>query len=258
MNPRALVAAEQRREARSRPFMARHSELCADGVVTAQQGRHWLNRLVGVGLSAPVTHEHLAAAEAFWARHGCVGSVATCAASDPSLERVLRERGYRIAVEIDQYLRSVADPLPSEGDPLRFERVRAGDPVAVRHYLEQHHWGFSGTRDPVPAEVIEVGERIVAYPPHQVFLAWRGDRCVGTASLEIDDDRAILFGATVDEGVRRTGVHAHLFKYRMRVAAGLGARWALVASTPGGPTARNAERLGFRCVARTQIWTPAD
>jgi GNAT superfamily N-acetyltransferase len=91
----------------------------------------------------------------------------------------------------------------------------------------------------------EITHRVVRHPRNRSWLAELEGQVVGSAGFERFEDTAVLVAGAVLPEARRRGIQTALVRHRLRAARAEGARVALVASTPGGPTERNALRAGF-------------
>ncbi len=87
------------------------------------------------------------------------------------------------------------------------------------------------------------------------YLAKQGDTLVGAASLNMADDFGVMYAGSTLIPHRRKGIHTALLEHRIRYAAKLGARYAVLMTFPGSGSERNAKRLGFESVYVQPIYT---
>ncbi|MEM1422744.1 MAG: hypothetical protein AAGH64_01960 [Planctomycetota bacterium] len=93
-----------------------------------------------------------------------------------------------------------------------------------------------------------IDRRIVGQPGTRcLFLAAGGER-VGLGGVEVHDGLACLFMGGVLETHRGRGLQLALIRKRLILAREMGAHHAIIGSTTGPPTERNALRAGMRPV----------
>lgn len=105
--------------------------------------------------------------------------------------------------------------------------------------------GFKDGADP---RAVDVELEATLGSPANVasFTAWIDGAPAGGGRVAIHDGVALLFGASVLPAFRRRGVQIQLLAHRVAHARRAGADLVVVESAAGGPTARNALRLGFQ------------
>ena len=86
------------------------------------------------------------------------------------------------------------------------------------------------------------------------FLAESENEPIATGMLFINDDVALLAGAsTVPEG-RRRGAQVALLNARLRFAMEKGCKLAMMCALPGSQSQKNAEKQGFRIAYTRTKW----
>jgi GNAT superfamily N-acetyltransferase len=97
-----------------------------------------------------------------------------------------------------------------------------------------------------PREVLEevVGDMARAPQLHR-YLARRGGRPAGAASVHFHDNIARLSGSSTLPAHRRRGVQAGLLAHRLSNALRAGCDVAVVTTQPGSTSQRNVQRKGF-------------
>ncbi|MDP6934511.1 MAG: hypothetical protein QGG40_16415, partial [Myxococcota bacterium] len=88
-------------------------------------------------------------------------------------------------------------------------------------------------------------ERVARADRVRTWLLELGGQVVGSGGLEIYEDTAVLIAGCVHSEARNQGLHGAFIRFRMQQAELAGLHIVTVASTPGGPTERNALRAGF-------------
>ena len=92
----------------------------------------------------------------------------------------------------------------------------------------------------------------------ECFAAWRGGQMVGGGSVFFVDDTALLAGTSTIPEARGQGVQRDLLNARLDLAAERGAKLAVIATSPGTTSQRNALRAGFSILyARTRFVGPS-
>ena len=203
------------------------------------------DRALGFGFDEPLAEDVVEAVAGFFRDRARPRSSIQLAPSVATPEAVgwLRDRGYlpgRRWVKLWHDVRT----LPLMRSSLRVERIdatRADDFVKIGIQVFE----LASTLDPFVRAVI-------GRPGWSHYLAFDADRPVATAAMYVTDDVAWLgFGATLEDARGRGGQSA-LFAARLRDAADLGCRWAVVetgeetAEFPVNHSYRNMVRAGFR------------
>jgi len=85
-------------------------------------------------------------------------------------------------------------------------------------------------------------------PGEHDFIVTSGSEVVAVCSMTISGELADLGGMTTRPAWRRQGVQAACLAHRLRVARRAGCDLAVTSADPGGESARNIERAGFRCL----------
>jgi GNAT superfamily N-acetyltransferase len=207
----------------------------------SEQPSTMLNRVVGLGLDAPVRDDDLDAIEAFFAQHGQPFYISLNRKAKPSdLTARLGRRGFSEGYAWMKFTRG-PEPPPAVDTALRVEAVGPeqgadfGDVVAAGYGLEP----FVGTW---LAELPKTTWRC--------YVAYDGDEPAGAAALFVHDDAGYLCFAATRPEHRRKGAQGALLAARIRNAVEAGCS-TLVTETgeriPMKPSDsyRNILRFGF-------------
>ena len=204
-----------------------------------------LSRANGLGMSVPVTDEDLDALETFYQQHDSEADIGVAPYADQTLFDGLGRRGFRL-VQLDTLLALRIEPgtrfpPPAEGVTVRIATPDEG-PAWVRASLE----GFSGSDSEVPEGMAETFEAAFHVLTSSYLFATVDGVLAGTAGVNLHAGTACVFGASTLPGSRSRGVQAALVHARLAAAEAAGCDLAFTRTSPGSPSQRNLERLGFR------------
>jgi GNAT superfamily N-acetyltransferase len=211
-----------------------------------------LTQTFGLGINRPITKAGMDQIEEFFKSRGAEIFHEVCPHADKSAFDLLAERGYK-PVEFSNVLYRPISPDLRLHAPLNQDvRIRV---------LEKHEgelWArtaYEGWREfgEVAEYVRELG-LVTTQSEALSFLAeLRGDP-IATGALTINDDVALLAGASTIPAARRQGAQLALLEERLRYAATQGCTVAMMATLPGSGSQRNAERHGFRIAYTRTKW----
>lgn len=212
----------------------------AGGWVSATGG--FGSRGQGLALGQPVGPGDIAAAEDFLAGHGVPPSFEVCPLADASLLEVLERRGYRAEGFRNVYAHHLHD-LPDVG---RHVGVEVVDQARFPEWNAVILDGFGYTDEVERARVAEWDRMLLTRPEATLLVARLGGRAVGGANVLVHGRAASLGGTATLPDARGHGVQSALLAARLRLARASGCDLAVVTADPGGVSARNVERAGFR------------
>lgn len=235
----AVAVAELSREA----FWLAGGSVCFSGVGS------WTNQAQGLGHNGPVSSDDVDRLVDFYVARGVEPRVEVTSFADASLLRGLERYGFTV-LEFENvwgcHLQNDFQPttlLQHELPPdMNVVRVNPADKLMVQQFAEITASGFAPEASAV---VIDDLKRTAAHPRTISLLAILGDESVAAAGMEIADEIACLFGATVLPAYRRRGVQSGLIVERLKRAAAAGCELAVIHSNPGVATERTAQRMGF-------------
>ena len=220
----------------------------AGGTACRRADCTWLNVAAGMGLRTDVSRDDIDALAAWYDELGVGSRVEIPDRAHPSLIEHLGRAGYRLRSLVAVLARNASPPLPPEPLPpgLEIRRLSAQDIAACEEVATALTTSFvaPGTT-PSPGD-IRANTEGLAHPEAYAFGAYVDGRCAGGGVLDVRADVACLWGAAVVPEFRRRGIQRAMIVHRMLIAAEAGARTIVIEATAGGPTHRNAERLGFR------------
>ncbi len=200
----------------------------------------------GLGLNGPVTESDMDRMEEFYRAHAAAVNIETCPLADPSLLKLLNERGY-LPIEYSNVLArelTDADLTRESPNPIQVRSAAANEAEAYSLIVAKSF--FENTE--LTPEFIDV----IMSPFHAAgayfFLAEVDGVARGGAMMSVHHRVASLGGAGTLPEFRNRGVQNALILERLKLAADSGCDLAMVATMPGSGSQRNVERHGFRVV----------
>jgi GNAT superfamily N-acetyltransferase len=206
-----------------------------------------LSRAVGLGMRGPVTDADLDALEDFYRQRDVDADLAVAPYAHPTLFEALGRRGFRL-VQLDTMLAQRLDPDAGFAPPAAGITVRVAALDEGRAWVGASLEGFSGSDSAVPAGMAASFEAAFHAPTSAYFFATIEGVVVGTGGVNLHAGTAGLFGASTLQGARGRGVQTALVHARLAAAQHAGCDLAFARTSPGSPSQRNLERLGFRPV----------
>jgi GNAT superfamily N-acetyltransferase len=203
-------------------------------------------------LGAP-TPNALDTIESFFASRGADTMHETCPLADPSLLRILPDRGYR-PIEQSTVLYQSLSAAPSMRESDRHVSVRILAPDESLLWATIASRGWSDT--PALAQFMLDFGHLYASAAGMISLIaeWDGEPAAA-AALSIQDGVAILAGACTVPEFRRRGLQTSLLRARLAHGARRGCDLAMMAALPGSGSQRNAERRAFRIAYTRTKWS---
>jgi ribosomal protein S18 acetylase RimI-like enzyme len=213
------------------------------------EGSPW-NKVLGLGLGAPVEDADLDAIEAFYDERGVPVQIELCPLAVPGLAARLTRRGYQLQGFENQLARVLGSDRFDEPDGLRVTvAAGASDAVWLRVVAE----GFATVdgavaAGPPPPDVLDRLTEVMNGFMHSDFerlIAWVGDEPAGAASAYVSDGIVAVTGTSTRPAFRRRGVQQAVVAFALNRALGR-AELAMTTTEPGTISQRNFERFGFQ------------
>ena len=207
-----------------------------------------LTQAFGLGLNGPVTEADMAAMEEFFRAHGSAVNIETCPLADPSLPKLLNERGYHPIEYSNVFVRELTEAdSRAWPDPTSKVRVRrAGQDEAESYSILVTKSFFENVE--IPQGLLDVFLSCFHAERAFFFLAEVDGVAAGGGMMSVHQRVASLGGAGTLPEFRNRGVQQALLLARLAAAAESGCDLAMVATGPGSGSQRNVERQGFRVV----------
>jgi GNAT superfamily N-acetyltransferase len=205
----------------------------------------------GLGLFAPVTPEALAPIEAFFEQRGAEVMHEVSPLAGIETIALLVERGYRPLELSTVLVQEIAERPEAPASPAL--RVRLMEAADRARWIETSVTGWSEDLQLAPSirSVTEVAcdNRAMTH-----FLVERDGEPIATGSMGIHEGVALLAGASTIPSARGLGAQAILLAARLAEARRRGCTVAMMVTTPGSTSQRNAERRGFRVAYTRTKW----
>ena len=248
--PSVLAERDARRLALVLSEIGGPGEAVAGGWMARDVDGSWADFAAGLGLEGPVSDADLDRLVAFYAEVGRGPKVQVTPYQHPSLVAGLGARGFVVTEQETLLVHPLhggspfGEDLASPPAGLGFHEVDGTDPVAVEAFQESHRLGFFGDA-PLPEPMRIINQRVAAHPRVRLWLVTLDDAVVASGGLETHDGAAVLIAGSVQPEARRRGVHQAFLRFRVAEARRMGMDYAVIGSLVGGPTERNALRVGF-------------
>ena len=229
-----------------------------DGVMGFSYPGAWPSRVTGLGMREPVTHQMLQDIVAFYRGRQSTIKLYASPYSHPSLWEQLRLHGFSIDDWDSVLFWDLTDPLIESEDAVTYEfaNIDQHSQRTTKHELAQANLiGFS---DALTEPTVGLALKVIDHPRTEFIGLWQDDACIATAGLEYYQQTATLITGSVLADYRRRGIQCAMIVERLKMARDRGASYALIASSPGAATERNALRLGARLVYHQPVFVLTD
>lgn len=242
-------------------FVQSHNQLIADSQASYKKiGSGYavfagvdspLTQIFGLALDGDFKAEQVDELEDFYKQRNAPVNLEVCHLSDLSLSRLLIDRGYQITEYSNVLLRRISSEDHFElSNQNLIHQVEKGE---IDDYAVVISEGFLETKE-IPDSFPELFKVCFNQPNCSIFGARKNGSPAGGGALFIQDEVALLGGASTLPEYRNQGIQTDLLKRRLAEAQALGCHWAMVTTTPGSVSQKNVERRGFQVVyARTKF-----
>ncbi len=217
----------------------------AGGWMACDESGSWADFAAGIGVDAPFTPEALAELIDFYNAHQRPAKVQLTSFSDMSLWHSLGAAGFSVDDLEHVLVREVSGNSPQIDSNTYFRELAANDDSDIEHFIDLHLEGFYPDGK-APEGMRPIMERVARAERVTAWIVERAGVAVGSAGFEFYQGVGVFFGGSVLPRYRRLGAQQAMIAHRLKYAKELGLDFVLVASTPGGPTERNALRAGFQ------------
>lgn len=218
-----------------------------DGGVHAEHLSVWVS---GLG-EAPCPEETLAGVEAYFRERGRTPRAWVWMGWNDPLQGQLESRGWVTEEKDALHLWTPASGMPKQESSAGVQ-VAFVDSSRMQDYLDTGGCCWLEKTSLTPDDLL-IGRAFTANEHSTGFLATVEGQPVGTSSVALDGEYAVLRGGCTLPDYRRRGVQRALITARLRYALEQGCRGVMIGGVSGGPTQRNVIRLGFEQVGLRRI-----
>ncbi len=203
---------------------------------------HVLNQALCLAMEGPISPGELDQVETLLGQGGAPITLEMPPFADPSLPKLLAERGYRVSQFQLVYVRDLSDLDLTP--PTTDIAIRAIIPGEERIFSQVVMAGFM-EQDHLPEEKAAMMPACEV-PGTTRCLAWIDGEVAGGGSLGLWDGIATLAGTSTLPKFRGRGVQGALVRSRLAAGRVAGCSLASTATLPGTASCRNMLRLGFQ------------
>ncbi|MGF1598305.1 MAG: GNAT family N-acetyltransferase [Acidimicrobiales bacterium] len=259
------IAAERRAFARATAIGQPRAAVLdiADGCAIYTGDGLFSNRGFGFGLTGELSADDLDRVERFYDERGAPTEIEVASMADAALLHLLARRGYELRRFRNVFARSPDAPVPDPASGIGIATVDT-TPTPAPGRATPQAWsetlieGFGYDRADDVRRVQEWNAALLTVPGMTALVASIDGRPAGSASVLVDGSAAVLGGAATRPDDRRRGVQSGLIAARLALGRLAGCELAVVTADPGGSSARNAERAGFRLVCTLAVMRRPD
>jgi ribosomal protein S18 acetylase RimI-like enzyme len=254
LDPTLLARLDARRLARVLHEVGGHGAPLSTGWMAADLPGSWANYAANLADDVAITDADLDRLVAWYRDQGRQPRVVTHPYQHPSLVAGLACRGFAVDEEEVFLVRDLAEPVTDEPLPtgVTLRVLDPTDAADVDAYVRAQCDAFHP--DGAPPGTLPILRRVATHPRCRFWSVWLDGELAGSAGLEWDDTLGVLISGGVAPFARRRGIQRALIRARLADARARGLAVAVVGSVRGGPTARNASRMGFAPGWQTREW----
>jgi ribosomal protein S18 acetylase RimI-like enzyme len=188
------------------------------------------NEVVGLGMTAPVTHSTLDRVEKFYDTENHATLIRVCPLADPSLINNLQTRGYVLKAFTYKW---VLDLSSWQSQLKRSdERVRVVGPTDESDFVHTVAAGFAD-RDSITLDTnLDLDRAFFRLQSGIPMIAYDAGEPAAAGMLALQGDVAALFDASTRLSFRNRGLQTALLDSRLRYAQAHGCRIATIETDP--------------------------
>lgn len=216
-----------------------------------------LTQTFGLGVFDKITQAKLQRIEAFFKKHDAPVFHEVSPMADASLVPLLNERNYQ-PVELTSVMFQQIENSTFDSSVSPDIKTRIIEPGEEKLWAQISANGWAGEMEGLAEFMYQFGRISANCKGSFPFLAELEDLPIATGMLFINDDVALLAGASTVPGGRRRGAQLALLNARLRYAAKKGCKLAMMCALPGSQSQKNAEKQGFRIAYTRTKWQLKD
>ncbi|HQU84117.1 MAG TPA: GNAT family N-acetyltransferase [Pyrinomonadaceae bacterium] len=207
-----------------------------------------------LGMFEETTHEHFEKLETFFKTKGAEVFHEVSPLADANLLNLLNERGYQLVEMTSVMYREINDEMLAglQTNPQIVTRIIEKGEEEI--WAKTSAGGWATEMEGLADFMFEFGKISASCKGGFPFLAELDGEPISAGMLFINNDVALLAGAsTVPEG-RRKGAQLALLNARLKFAAEKGCKIAMMGALPGSQSQKNAEKKNFRIAYTRTKW----
>jgi hypothetical protein len=211
-----------------------------------------LTQTFGLGVFEETTSDHLDEIEAFFRERNAPVFHEVSPMADPSLMEMLSNRGYRPIELTSVMYRELGEQIDElkPRNPLLTTRIIATEEIDL--WAKTSADGWATEHEGLAEFMFNFGRISAQCSGAFPYLAEFDGRAISTGMLYVYEDVCMLAGASTVPGGRNQGAQNALLEARLAHAAGFGCSLAVMGSTPGSQSQKNAQKNGFH-IAYTRV-----
>jgi len=216
-----------------------------------------LNKMLGLGLSGPVSDEDLDAIARFFSDHAAPAQIELCPLAYVDVPSRLCARGFVLQAFETQLARAMG-AVPTEPTGIRVTLARPEEDelwtraVAEGFGAAEAHAGGGPEHETFTTEQLMGMISQFTHPELRRYIAWVDGKPVGGGTSWIHERVLGIAGTSTLPAYRRRGVQAAITIQAMQDAAGE-ADIATATTAPGSTSQRTFERVGFQVLYNRAI-----
>ena len=210
-----------------------------------------LTQTFGLGMFQTISGAEMTELETFFQERGADVFHEVSPLADQSAFTILNERNYRPIEFTSVMFRPIKSDLRLNATRNSEIQVRLISEAEAGLWAETAADGWSSEHPELRDFILDLG-KVNAQSQSRAFIAELKGKPIAAGNLIINEDVALLAGASTIPEARRQGAQLALLEERLRYGAGQGCTTAMIAALPGSASQRNAERHGFR-IAYTRV-----
>lgn len=209
-----------------------------------------LTQSFGLGFNGVVTEQEIIELEEFYRERNAPVNIEVSHVADMSLTHTLMERGYKIS----EYSNVLCKQLDGMAAPMITNEIRRAEESEIDSIVTMIATGFLEGKE-IPESLREALKACFFQSNAACFVATRGQQLAGGGTVFLQNGIGILGGASTLPQYRNGGIHGDLLAQRLYYAYSHQCTLAMMATSPGSISQRNAEKRGFRVAyARTKFF----
>lgn len=220
----------------------------ADGWMAGDVPGSWAIYAAGVGVARGPTDAELDELVEWYDDRGMDARIQVHPYLHADLHRGLAKRGFVVDELVTLLGHPLTDLPPIDAPPgLSFRSIDRSSLADRAAWVAAQLDGFHDDGRP-PAGIRPITERVARADRCRLWVLEFEGRVVGSGGLECFEGTSVLIAGAVSKAWRRRGFQSAFVRQRLQASQAAGDAYALVGSVAGGPTERNALRVGFRPV----------